>query len=130
MHGNGVCVLAAGTACAPKPTEDTPAAAETTAAAETSAAITAETQTPWHLRRSRLGLRFLPPPARTETLTEIAEMYKKVAPNVTIAFNFDSSGTLATQIQEGAECDLFISAAQKQMNAIDSTSDKEKSRQV
>ena len=35
-----------------------------------------------------------------ETLTEIQEMYKDVAPNVTLVFNFDSSGTLKTQIQE------------------------------
>ena len=55
----------------------------------------------------------------TETLTEIGEMYKSVAPNVTLTFNFDSSGTLKTQIQEGAVCDLFISAAPKQMNALD-----------
>lgn len=34
--------------------------------------------------------------------------------------NFDSSGTLKTQIMEGAECDIFISAAQKQMNALES----------
>ena len=46
----------------------------------------------------------------TETLEEISEMYKEEAPNVTLSFNFDSSGTLKTQIQEGAECDLFISA--------------------
>ena len=59
----------------------------------------------------------------TETLTEIAELYKEVAPNVTVTYNFDSSGTLKTQIQEGADCDLFISAAQKQMNQLDITAD-------
>ncbi len=59
----------------------------------------------------------------TETLTEIAEMYKEAAPDVTVTFNFDSSGTLKTQIQEGADCDLFISAAQKQMNQLDITAD-------
>lgn len=47
----------------------------------------------------------------TETLTQIAEMYKEVAPNVNITYNFDSSGKLLTQISEGADCDLFISAA-------------------
>lgn len=55
----------------------------------------------------------------TETLNEIAEMYKEVAPNVNITYNFDSSGKLLTQISEGADCDLFISAAPQQMNAID-----------
>ena len=55
----------------------------------------------------------------TETLNEIAEMYKEVAPNVTLTFNFDSSGKLLTQISEGADCDLFISAAPTQMNAMD-----------
>ena len=55
----------------------------------------------------------------TETLTEIAEMYKEAAPNVNITYNFDSSGKLLTQISEGADCDLFISAAPKQMNAMD-----------
>ena len=55
----------------------------------------------------------------TETLTQIAEMYKEVAPYVNITYNFDSSGKLLTQISEGADCDLFISAAPKQMNAMD-----------
>ena len=55
----------------------------------------------------------------TETLNEIAEMYKEVAPNVNITYNFDSSGKLLTQVSEGADCDLFISAAPTQMNAMD-----------
>ncbi len=59
----------------------------------------------------------------TETLNEIAKKYQEVAPNVTLVYNFDSSGTLKTQIQEGADCDLFISAAQKQMNQLDSSRD-------
>lgn len=59
----------------------------------------------------------------TETLTEIAEDYKEIAPNVTLTFNFDSSGTLKTQIQEGAVCDVFISAGQKQMDQLDAAAD-------
>lgn len=60
----------------------------------------------------------------TETLNQIKETYEKDH-NVTLTFNFDSSGTLKTQIQEGADCDLFISAGQKQMNQLDITADKE-----
>ena len=60
----------------------------------------------------------------TETMNQIAKAYEKEHPNVEISFNFDSSGTLKTQIQNGAECDLFISAAQKQMNQLDSSQDK------
>ena len=57
----------------------------------------------------------------TETLTAIGETYPAENPGVTFRFNFDSSGTLKTQIQEGADCDVFISAGQKQMNQLDST---------
>ena len=61
----------------------------------------------------------------TETLSAIAETYSAENPGVTFSFNFDSSGTLKTQIQEGADCDLFISAGQKQMNQLDSTASAE-----
>ncbi|MBQ9346930.1 MAG: molybdate ABC transporter substrate-binding protein [Oscillibacter sp.] len=55
----------------------------------------------------------------TEPLDEIIALYRDTAPNVTVIPTYDSSGTLKTQIQEGAVCDIFISAAQKQMNQLD-----------
>ena len=61
----------------------------------------------------------------TETLTEIKGVYEAANPGVTLTYNFDSSGTLKTQIQEGADCDLFISAGQKQMNQLDITANPE-----
>ena len=61
----------------------------------------------------------------TETLNAIAETYSAENPGVSFRFNFDSSGTLKTQIQEGADCDLFLSAGQKQMNQLDSTASAE-----
>ena len=61
----------------------------------------------------------------TETLNSIAQDYSAENPGVTFRFNFDSSGTLKTQIQEGADCDLFLSAGQKQMNQLDSTASAE-----
>ena len=57
----------------------------------------------------------------TESLTAIGEKYMAENQNVKLSFNFDSSGKLLTQIKEGAVCDLFISAAPKQMNALDGT---------
>ena len=60
----------------------------------------------------------------TETLTEIKALYEEANPGVTIVYNFDSSGTLKTQIEEGADCDVFISAAQKQMNQLDASCDE------
>ena len=57
----------------------------------------------------------------TESLTAIGEKYMAENENVKINFNFDSSGKLYTQIKESAPCDLFISAAPKQMNQLDGT---------
>lgn len=52
------------------------------------------------------------------SLNQVIEDYKTVASNVTIVANYGSSGALQTQIENGGDCDLFISAAQKQMNAL------------
>lgn len=101
--------------CGSKQTEETPAAEETTEAEGTAAETEAEPVT----------LNIFAAASMTETMTEIQEMYKETAPNVTLVFNFDSSGTLKTQIQEGADCDIFISAAQKQMNQLDKDADPE-----
>lgn len=59
----------------------------------------------------------------TKTLTELKDTFEAANPGVTITYNFDSSGTLKTQIEEGADCDLFISAGQKQMNQLDIEAD-------
>jgi len=52
-------------------------------------------------------------------LLEIAELYVDANPNVNLIFNFDSSGTLRTQIQEGAEADVFVSAATREMDQLE-----------
>ncbi|KSV57471.1 molybdate ABC transporter substrate-binding protein [Acetivibrio ethanolgignens] len=52
-------------------------------------------------------------------MTELAKQYNEKHPEVKITFNADSSGTLMTQIQEGYECDIFFSAAQKQMDQLE-----------
>jgi len=57
----------------------------------------------------------------TESLNEIQTLYTDVAPNVTLLFTTLASGTLQTQIEQGADADLFISAGQNEMNALDAT---------
>ena len=59
----------------------------------------------------------------TETLTELGKTYMAEHPEITIRFNFDSSGTLKKQIQAGADADVFLSAGQKQMNQLDIAAD-------
>ena len=100
-------------ACGSTPANDTPA---TEAPAEPVAETTAE---PTEEPAEPVEIIVFAAASMKETLTEIAELYKAVAPEVTVTYNFDSSGTLLKQIKEGADCDLFISAAPKQMNALD-----------
>lgn len=65
----------------------------------------------------------------TETLNEIAAIYQMEHPDVEITYNFDSSGTLKKQIENGAACDLFISAAPKQMNQLDASQNEKNNPQ-
>lgn len=51
-------------------------------------------------------------------LNEVIEKYNETQPNVTVVPSYDSSGTLLAQIEEGAACDVFFSAAQKQMDTL------------
>ncbi len=55
----------------------------------------------------------------TATLTQLEAMYEAENPGVDVVCNFGSSGTLLKQIQAGDACDIFISAAQKQMNTLE-----------
>lgn len=64
-------------------------------------------------------IRVLAAASLTDAFTEIAKEYKKEEPDIRLVFSFESSGTLKTQIEEGAPADVFVSAAMKQMEALD-----------
>ena len=97
---------------------ETPATADPTAATAVEAT---EAPTEAEAESEPVELIVFAAASMQETLTELGNIYMDENPNVTLTFNFDSSGTLKTQIQEGADCDIFISAGQKQMNQLDIT---------
>ncbi len=115
-------MMLAGVACAPAPAAESPSMEAALAESVGAAQAPAESAEP---SAEPVELTVFAAASMTETLAQIAQMYKTVAPNVTITFNFDSSGTLKTQIEEGAACDVFISAAQKQMNQLDSSKSRD-----
>ena len=54
----------------------------------------------------------------SNAMEEIQKDFNETYPDIEILYNADSSGTLQTQIEEGARCDIFFSAADKQMDAL------------
>ena len=100
-----------------------PTATEAPATADAPAAPAAKAPTPTEAPAEETEIIVFAAASMTETLTEIKGLYEAANPGVTIIYNFDSSGTLKTQIQAGAACDLFISASPKQMNQLDITAD-------
>ena len=109
--------------CGAKQDAPAPTAAPAAAPAETAPA---ETESP----AEPVELIVFAAASMTETLTKLGDQYMADHPEVTVVFNFDSSGTLKTQIQEGADCDIFISAGQKQMNQLDITAKPEVNTQA
>ena len=101
-------LLIIGTLCACAKSDTDTASTEAPAATKDSPAATAD----------ETELVIFAAASMTETLEQLAEVYKQTHPDIKLTYNFDSSGTLKTQIEEGAVCDLFISAAQKQMNGL------------
>lgn len=113
-----LCLLLVLTACGKAPAGEKTAATTVAPAAETQAGTEAkQTGTPVELNVYAAA-------SLTEAMENAKKLYTEKHPEVKINFNFDSSGTLKTQIEQGAPCDIFVSAAQKQMNALDITSDK------
>lgn len=115
-----LCILAG---CGSNEAETTEASE--TEAPESTAAPTETEATETEAVEESVELIVFAAASMTETLTELGDLYMTENPNVSIVFNFDSSGTLKTQIQEGADCDIFISAGQKQMNQLDITASAE-----
>lgn len=108
--------------CSSKPQETTAAATETeTIAAETTAAETeAESKAE---AKADLGEQSILVAAAASLKNayedELIPMFEEQYPGVTVEGTYDSSGKLQTQIEEGLEADVFMSAATKQMKALD-----------
>ncbi len=99
----------------------TPTAEEatTTEATTTEATTTTEVATTTADQEEPVELTILAAASLTDATAKLAELYKEVAPNVTLTFSYGASGALQTQIEEGAPADIFMSAATKQMTALD-----------
>lgn len=109
--------------CTGKEATDTKASVEkeTKEAPAEKEASTEETKTKEEVKTEvePVELTILAAASLTDVTKEIADLYKEIAPNVTLTFSYGASGALQTQIEEGAPADLFLSAATKQMEALD-----------
>lgn len=114
----GVMVLAAG--CQTNNTQQTDAAAESVATeVESTENIDTESAAAADSDAQGTELTVMAAASMTDVLTELGEQFEAAHDGVSLTFNFDSSGTLKTQIENGAPADIFISAALKQMNELD-----------
>jgi molybdate transport system substrate-binding protein len=95
---------------------DNQASTESTAAESTAASAEAVKEPE---SKEPVELTVLAAASLTDVCDEIKEMYEKEHDNVTLTFSYGGSGALQTQIEEGVPCDVFISAATKQMTALD-----------
>lgn len=95
--------------------------AETTAATEaaSTAATKAATEAEAGAGAEKTEIQVFIAASLNTVMQDLAKLYNEQHPEVTITFNADSSGKLLTQIEEGYACDVFFSAAQKQMNTLD-----------
>lgn len=102
-------MTACGSSNSEKETTAAPAATEASEEATTPAAAESGEATEIHVFIAA---------SLSKVMEEIKTLYNEQHPEVTVTFSADSSGTLLTQIEEGFECDIFFSAAQKQVNTL------------
>lgn len=93
--------------------------AETTAATEAASTAATEAATEAEAGAEKTEIQVFIAASLNTVMQDLAKLYNEQHPEVTITFNADSSGKLLTQIEEGYACDVFFSAAQKQMNTLD-----------
>lgn len=90
-----------------------------TAAPEASVSPTPEATATPEATEAPVELTIAAAASLTDVTAEISQIYKIAAPNVTLTFTYGASGALQTQIEDGAPVDIFMSAAQKQMDALE-----------
>ena len=102
-----------------KPAETTAATKAETTAAATEAVTTEAATEAAQATGEKTEIQVFIAASLNTVMQDLAKLYNEQHPEVTITFNADSSGKLLTQIEEGYACDVFFSAAQKQMKTLD-----------
>lgn len=110
-------IVAIFTGCGSKPAVSKPASSDTQASVETASSEASNAKA--SDTREKVELTISAAASLTDVAAEIADMYKSVSPNVSVSYSFGSSGALQAQIEEGAPSDIFMSAAEKQMKALE-----------